>query len=57
MAETKLLHPGDLFPALTVNLPSGRTLGLPGAIGRLVSQDVVGLVRYLREHAPARRSR
>ena len=28
-----------------------------GAIGRLVPQDVVGLVRYLREHVPARRSR
>ena len=25
-----------------------------GAIGRLVPQDVIGLVRYLREHAPAR---
>jgi peroxiredoxin len=24
-----------------------------GAIGRLVPQDVIGLVRYLREHAPA----
>src|SRR5208282_703210 len=32
MTETKLLHPGDLFPALTVNLPGGRTLGLPGAM-------------------------
>ena len=32
MTETKLLHPGDLFPALTVNLPAGRTLGLPGAM-------------------------
>ena len=28
-----------------------------GAIGRLVPQDVVGLVRYLREHAPASQSR
>jgi hypothetical protein len=26
-----------------------------GAIGRLVPQDVIGLVRYLREHAPAGR--
>ena len=24
-----------------------------GAIGRLVPDDVVGLVRYLREHSPA----
>ena len=24
-----------------------------GAIGRLVPEDVLGLVRYLREHAPA----
>ena len=24
-----------------------------GAIGRLIPQDVIGLVRYLREHAPA----
>jgi hypothetical protein len=24
-----------------------------GAIGRLVPQDVIGLVRYLREQAPA----
>jgi peroxiredoxin len=32
MTETKLVHPGDLFPALTVNLPAGRTLGLPDAM-------------------------
>jgi peroxiredoxin len=31
MTQT-LLHPGDRFPALTVNLPSGRTLHLPDAI-------------------------
>jgi hypothetical protein len=24
-----------------------------GAIGRLVPEDVIGLVRYLREHSPA----
>ncbi len=24
-----------------------------GAIGRLVPDDVIGLVRYLREHAPS----
>ena len=96
MTETKLLHPGDLFPALTVNLPAGRghsadatamahvtgafvsrdplflqstgfvldpggqvvvSVYSSGAIGRLVPQDVVGLVRYLREHAPAGQSR
>lgn len=27
-----------------------------GAIGRLVPEDVIGLIRYLREHAPASRS-
>ena len=27
-----------------------------GAIGRLVPEDVIGLIRYLREHAPARQS-
>jgi hypothetical protein len=27
-----------------------------GAIGRLVPEDVTGLIRYLREHAPASRS-
>ena len=27
-----------------------------GAIGRLVPDDVIGLIRYLREHAPASRS-
>jgi peroxiredoxin len=32
MTETKLVHPGDVFPALTVNLPTGRTLGLPDAM-------------------------
>jgi hypothetical protein len=25
-----------------------------GAIGRLVPDDVVGLIRYVREHAPCR---
>jgi peroxiredoxin len=30
MTNTDLLHPGDPFPALTVALPGGRTLGLPG---------------------------
>ena len=36
--------------------PSGRvvvSVYSSGAIGRLVPQDVIGLVRYLREHAPA----
>jgi thiol-disulfide isomerase/thioredoxin len=27
-----------------------------GAIGRLVPEDVIGLIRYLREHAPASQS-
>ena len=104
MTETKLLHPGDLFPALTAKRelvakhglrfpvghsadataisdatgafvsrdplflqstgfvldPGGRVIVSvysSGAIGRLVPQDVVGLVRYLREHAPASQSR
>jgi peroxiredoxin len=29
MADKTLLHPGDPFPALTVNLPGGGTLHLP----------------------------
>ena len=36
--------------------PAGRvvvSVYSSGAIGRLVPQDVLGLVRYLREHAPA----
>jgi len=36
--------------------PSGKVLVSvysSGAIGRLVPEDVIGLVRYLREHAPA----
>jgi peroxiredoxin len=32
MTEKTLLHPGDPFPALTVNLPGGRTLRLPDDI-------------------------
>jgi peroxiredoxin len=32
MTEKTLLHPGDPFPALTVNLPGGRTLHLPDAM-------------------------
>jgi len=83
-----LLSPGDSFPQLTLSLPGGQSLDVPGAlagafvnpdpvylqsagfvldpagkvvvsvyssgaIGRLVPQDVLGLVRYLREHAPA----
>ena len=62
MTETKFRHAGDLFPALTVNLPAGLRFPVghsadADAIGRLVPQDVVGLVRYLREHAPASQSR
>ncbi len=30
MTGTTLLHPGDPFPALVVNLPGGRALHLPG---------------------------
>ena len=30
MTDNTLLHPGDPFPELTVNLPGGRTLHLPG---------------------------
>src|SRR5690348_17147005 len=32
MTSQTRLHPGDLFPALTVALPGGRTLHLPGAL-------------------------
>jgi len=32
MTSQTRLHPGDLFPALTVALPGGRTLRLPGAL-------------------------
>ena len=32
MTETNLLHPGDLFPALTAALPGGGTLRLPDAL-------------------------
>jgi hypothetical protein len=46
-----LLSPGDQFPALTVALAGGGTLQLPDAIGRLVPDDVTGMVRYIREHA------
>ena len=68
-----LLHPGDTFPQLTLNIPGGQAVQVPGslgfvldrrgkvivsvyssgAIGRLVPEDVLGLVRYLREHAAA----
>jgi hypothetical protein len=49
MTEMTLLHPGDPFPGgrVVVSVYSS------GAIGRLVPQDVAGLIRYLREHAPA----
>jgi hypothetical protein len=30
MTDTTLLHPGDPFPGLIVNLPGGRTAHLPG---------------------------
>jgi peroxiredoxin len=32
MTDQTRLHPGDPFPALTVALPGGRTLRLPGAL-------------------------
>ncbi len=32
MTDQTPLHPGDLFPALTVALPGGRTLRLPDAL-------------------------
>jgi len=32
MTDTTLLHPGDPFPGLTVALPGGRSLQLPGAL-------------------------
>ena len=32
MTDTMLLHPGDSFPELTVALPGGRSLQLPGAL-------------------------
>ena len=46
-----LLDSGDRFSALTINLAHGETIS--GAIGRLVPEDVIGLVGYLREHAAA----
>jgi hypothetical protein len=33
MTDNTLLHPGDPFPPLAVNLPGGRTAHLPGALG------------------------
>ena len=39
--------------------PSGRvvvSVYSSGAIGRLVPQDVLGLIRYLRDHTPASKS-
>lgn len=44
-----LLHPGDTFPELMLTVPGGTTVS--EAIGRLVPDDVAGLVRYAREHA------
>jgi hypothetical protein len=62
-----LLYPGDTFPELTLTVPGGQSTGFvinpqgkvvvsvysSGAIGRLVPDDVAGLVRYVREHTPA----
>jgi hypothetical protein len=36
------LNPGDTFPSLTITPV--------GAIGRLVPDDVIGLVKYVRDH-------
>ena len=52
-------HPLFLQSTGFVLDPGGRVIVSvysSGAIGRLVPQDVVGLVRYLREHAPASQS-
>jgi thiol-disulfide isomerase/thioredoxin len=40
---TTLLHPGDLFPELTVALPGGRPLQPPGALA-----DRFGVVLFYR---------
>ena len=48
--------PGYLQSTGFVLDPGGRvvlSVYSSGAIGRLVPQDVIGLVRYLREHSPA----
>lgn len=51
-------QPGPVFPQSTgfVLDPAGKvvvSVYSAGAIGRLVPEDVVGLVRYLRQHATA----
>ena len=43
----KTVRWGDTYLADVVSVYSS------GAIGRLVPEDVIGLVRYLREHSPA----
>ena len=51
--------PMYLQPTGFVLDPGGRvvvSVYSSGAIGRLVPEDVTGLIRYLREHAPASRS-
>jgi hypothetical protein len=48
--------PGGLRSTGFVLDPAGRvvvSVCFSGAIGRLVPEDVIGLVRYLREHPPA----
>jgi peroxiredoxin len=37
MTDPKRLRPGDLFPALTIAIPGGRSLRLPGALAGLFS--------------------
>jgi peroxiredoxin len=60
VAETTgaFVHDGPTFLQSTgfVLDPDGRvvvSVYSSGAIGRLVPEDVVGLIRYLREHAPS----
>jgi hypothetical protein len=51
-----LLSPADSFPALSPTPPGGQVVVsayCSGAIGRLVPDDMIGLVRYLRENATA----
>lgn len=59
-ATGAFVNPGPVYLQSTgfVLDPAGRvvvSVYSSGAIGRLVPEDVVGLVRYLREHATASR--
>jgi len=46
-------HPGPQAPGAALNIMIPVSVYSSGAIGRLVPEDVIGLVRYLREHAAA----